>query len=158
MKNYVKAFLSIGLCLSFSCSFSQQNADTSKANKEALATLNDYFAALKENDISKAISYFSNTKDFLVFANGKAMNYEEFTAIARTTSSRIKKLLFRYDTIYIRNINENVVLITGPLHETVTDNNDRQVDFDVTASVILLKRDGQWKITYVTEVVQLVSN
>jgi hypothetical protein len=158
MKKYVKTLLSICLCLSFCYSFSQQIADTSKANNEALATLNNYFAALKENDISKAISYLSNTKDFLVFANGKAMNYEEFTAGARTTSSQIKKVLLRYDTIYTRNINENAVLITGPFHQSVTDTNDRQFDFDVTASVILLKRDGQWKLTYVTEIVRLVSN
>jgi hypothetical protein len=158
MKNYSKAFLSIGLCLLFSCSFSQQSPDTAKANKEALATLNDYFVALKENDISKAINFYANTKDFLVLANGKAMSYEEFTTSARTTSSQIKKLLLRYDKIYVRNIDESAVMITGPFHQSVIDTNDRQFDFDGTASVILLKRGGQWKITYVTQVVQPVSD
>lgn len=158
MKKYLKTFLSLGLCLSFSFSFSQPKADTAKANKEALTTFNDYLAAYKENDMSKAISYFSNSKDFLILTNGKAANYEEFTASARTFSSQIKKHVLRYDTIYIRNIDPNAVLIMGPLHESVTDTSDRQFELDVTASIMMLKREGQWKITYVTQVVQLKSN
>jgi hypothetical protein len=158
MKKYLKTFLSICLCLSFLYSFSQQNADTAKANKEALATLNGYSTALKEHDISKAISYLSNTKDFLVYDNGKAMNYEEFTAAIRTAFSQIKKTLVRYDTVYVRNIDENAVLITGSFHQSVTDANDREFDFNVTASFIVLKRDGAWKLTYSTVVSRPVSN
>jgi len=158
MKKYLKAFFLISLCLSFSYSFSQQNADTANDNKEALATLNGYFAALKEHDISKAISYFSNTKDFLVYVNGKAMNYEEFTTGLRTTFLQIKEIVVRYDTVYIRNIGGDAVLMTGLFHESFTDGNGKKFDFDITASVILLKRNGQWKVTYVTEVDHFVSN
>jgi ketosteroid isomerase-like protein len=158
MKNYLKAFLSIGLCLLFSCSFSQQNADTAKANKEVLATLNDYIAALRALDLPKTISYYSNSKDFLVYDNGKAWNYEEFTAGLKTAFSQIKKAVVSYDGIYLRNITENAVLTTGPFHQSLTDSNDREFDFDGTASFIWLKKDGQWKLTYATVVSQLVSN
>jgi len=158
MKKYLKAFFSISMCLSFFYSSSQQNADTAKDNKEALATLNGYLAALNEHDIAKAISYFSNTKDFLVYANGKGMNYEEFTTGLRTTFLQIRAMLVRYDTVYVRNIGGNAVLITGRFHESFTDVNGREFDFDITASSILLKRKGQWKVAYVTEVDQLVSD
>ena len=158
MNKHLKTFFSVGMCLSFFYSFSQQNADTAKDNKEALTTLNGYLAALKEHDISKAISYYSNTKDFFVYSDGKAMNYEEFTTGARATFLQIKEMLVRYDTVYVRNLGENAVLITGPFHETLTDMNDRKFDFDVTISVILLKRNGQWKVTYVTQVHHLVAN
>ncbi|GEO12149.1 nuclear transport factor 2 family protein [Segetibacter aerophilus] len=158
MKKYLRTFLSLGLCLSFSYSFSKPKADTAKANREAFATFNDYLAAYKENDMSKAISYFSNSKDFLILANGKAFNSEEFTASVRQFSPQIKKHVLWYDTIYIRNIDTNAVLIMGPLRESVTDTNDRQFELNVTASIMMLKREGQWKIAYVTQVVQPISN
>jgi hypothetical protein len=66
MKKHLKTFLLIGSSLSFSYSFSQSNADTAKANKEVLATLNNYITALKQLDLPKTISYLSNTQDFLV--------------------------------------------------------------------------------------------
>jgi hypothetical protein len=158
MEKYLRTFLSICLCLSFSYSFCQQNADTAKANKEALATLNNYTAALKEHDISKAISYLSNTKDFLVYDNGKAMNYEEFTVAIRAAFLQIKKTVVRYDIVYVRSIVENAVLITGSFHQSVTDANDKEFDFDVTASFIVLKRDGEWKLTYSTVASRLLSD
>jgi len=158
MKKHLKTLLLIGSCLSFSCSFSQQNADTAKANKEVLATLNNYIAALKQLDLSKTISYFSNTKDFLVYDNGKAWNYEEFTAGLKTSFSQIKKALVRYDSVYVRSIAENAVLTTGPFHQSLTSSDDRVFGFDGTASFIWLKREGQWKLTYATVVTQLVSN
>ena len=140
MKKYLKTFLLIGLCLSFLISFSQQNADTSKANKEVLATLNNYIAALKQLDLPKTISYFSNAKDFLVYDNGKACNYEEFTAGLKSSFSQIKKAFVSYDSIYVRSIAENAVLTTGPFHQTLTSSDDREFDFDGTASFIWLKR------------------
>lgn len=146
------------MCLSFSYSFSQQNVDTAKDNKEALATLNDYLNALKEHDISKAISYFSNTKDFLIYVNNTAMNYEEFITGLRTSFLQIKKMHVHYDTVYVRNTGEDAVLITGLFHQSITDMNDREFYFDITVSAILLKRNGQWKITYVTQVNHPVSN
>ncbi|MFL5743012.1 MAG: nuclear transport factor 2 family protein [Flavisolibacter sp.] len=158
MKKYLRTFLLIGLCLSFSYSFSQQNTDTTKANKEVLATLNDYISALKELDLSKTISYFSNAKDFLVYENGKAWNYQEFTAGLKTSFPQIKKAHVSYDSVYVRNIAENAVLTTGPFHQRLTDANNRELDFDGTASFIWLKREGQWKLTYATVVSRLVSN
>lgn len=158
MKKYLKTFLLIGLCLSVFYSFSQQNSDTAKANKEVLATLNDYIAALKRLDLSKTISYFSNSKDFLVFDNGKAWNYEEFTAGLKTSFSQIKKAFVSYDIIYVRSIDENAVLTTGPFHQTLTNSDDRVFNFDGTASFIWLKRDGQWKLTYATVVTRLLSD
>jgi ketosteroid isomerase-like protein len=158
MKKHLKTFLLIGSCLSFTCLFSQQDADTAKANKEVLAALKDYIAALKQLDLSKTISYYSNTKDFLVYDNGKAWNYEEFVAGLKTSFSQIKKALVSYDSIYIRSIAENAVLTTGPFHQTLTSSDDRDFDFNGTASFIWLKRDGQWKLTYATVVSQLVSN
>jgi len=129
-----------------------------KANKEALATLNGYSAALQEHDISKAISYLSKTKDFLAYDNGKAMNCEEFTAAIKTAFTQIKKTVVRYDTFYVRNIVENAVLITGSFHQNVTDANNKEFDFDVTASFVVIKGDGEWKLTYSTVVSRLVSN
>lgn len=158
MKKHVRTFLLIGSCLSFSYSFSQQNADTAKANQEVLATLNDYIAALRQLDLSKTISYYSNTKDFLVYDNGKAWNYEEFVAGLKTSFPQIKKAVVNYDSIYIRSIAENAVLTTGPFHQTLTSSDDREFDFNGTASFIWLKREGQWKLTYATVVTQLVSN
>jgi hypothetical protein len=158
MKKHLRTFLLIALCLSFSYSFSQQNADTARANKEVLATLSDYITALKQLDLSKTISYYSNTKDFLVCDNGKAWNYEEFVAGLKTSFSQIKKALVSYDRIYVRSIAENAVLTTGPFHQTLTNSDDRDFDFDGTASFIWLKREGLWKLTYATVVTQLVSN
>jgi ketosteroid isomerase-like protein len=163
-KNYIivtkrlKTFLLIGSCLSFSYLFSQQNIDTAKANKEVLATLKDYVAALKQLDISKTVSYYSKTKDFLVYDNGKAWNYEEFVGGLKTSFSQIKEALVSYDSIYVRSIAENAVLTTGPFHQTLTSSDDRDFHFDGTASFVWLKRDGQWKLTYATVVSQLVSN
>jgi ketosteroid isomerase-like protein len=154
MKKYFKSFFSISLCLVFYSSFGQETADTVKANRDALATLNNYLVAVKEHDVSKTLSYFSNTNDFLVYANDKAMNYEEFTTGIKTTFSQIKSLDLRFDNIYIRNINENAVWITGSFHQSVADVNNRQFDYNGTASLILLKRDGEWKITYVAQVVR----
>jgi hypothetical protein len=158
MEKYLKTFLLIGFCVSFFYSYSQPNADTAKANKEVLATLNNYITALKQLDLSKTISYFSNTNDFLVYDNGKAWNYEEFTAGLKTTFSQIKKAIVRYDSVYVRSIAENAVLTTGPFHQTLTDANDREFDYDGTASFIWLKKDGQWKLSYATVVSKLVSN
>jgi len=158
MTKHLKTFLLIGFCISFSYSFSQQNADTAKANKEVLATLNDYIAALKQLDLSKTISYFSNTKDFLVYDNGKAWNYEEFVAGLKTSFSQIKKAIVRYDSIYVRSIADNAVLTTGPFHQTLTTSDEREFNFDGTASFIWLKREGRWKLTYATLVTRLVSN
>ena len=69
MKRYLQTFLLIGLCLVSSYSFCQHNADTAKNNKEALAALNGDIGAIKEHDISKALSYYCNSKDFLVAFN-----------------------------------------------------------------------------------------
>lgn len=104
MKKYSKTFLLVSLCLSPFYLFSQQTVDTAKANNEVLAALNDYIAALNKLDLTKTISYFSNTKDFLVFDNGKAWNYEEFTDGLRSSFSQIKKALVRHDTVYVRSI------------------------------------------------------
>jgi hypothetical protein len=120
--------------------------------------LNDYIAALKLLDLSKTISYFSNSKDFLVFDNGKAWNYEEFTAGLKTSFSQIKKAFVSYDIIYVLSIDENAVLTTGPFHQTLTNSDDRVFNFDGTASFIWLKRDGQWKLTYATVVTRLLSD
>jgi hypothetical protein len=158
MSNYLKTFLLIWSCLSFSSSFSQQIADTAKANKEALATLNNYIAALKELNVIKAISYCSDSKDFLVYQDGNAMNYEEFTASIRTAFSQIKKAVVHYESVHVRHIAQDAVLITGPFHQTVSDPNDKEYDFEVTASFILLKREGQWKINYATVVSRLITN
>jgi hypothetical protein len=94
----------------------------------------------------------------LVYDNGKAWNYEEFVRGLKTSFSQIKKSLVTYDSIYIRSIAENAVLTTGPFHQTLTNSDDRDFDFDGTASFIWLKRDGQWKLTYATVVSQLVSH
>ena len=157
MNNYLKSLLSITLCFSSFCSFSQQIADTAKDNKEALAALNGYIDALQKLDIPKAISYCSNTPDFIVFENGKAMNYEEFTTNMRTNFPQAKKVLITSINVHVRNISANAVLITGLYHETATDVNDRVFDFDVITSSVLLKKDGQWKLSYVTDVVQPTS-
>jgi hypothetical protein len=158
MKKYLRTVFLISLCLSLSRLFSQQNVDTAMDNKEVLAILNSYTAALKEHDIAKAIGYCSNTKDFLVCVDGKAFNYEEFTSSLRTSFSQIKEMRVSSDTVYVRNIGPDAALITGVFHEGVTDMNNRQFEFDITISAIFLKRNGQWKITYVTQANRFVSN
>lgn len=158
MKKYSKTFLLVSLCLSPFYLFSQQTVNTAKANNEVLAALNDYIAALNKLDLTKTISYFSNTKDFLVFDNGKAWNYEEFTDGLRSSFSQIKKALVRHDTVYVRSIADKAVLTTGPFRQTLTSPDEREFNFDGTASFIWLKRDGQWKLTYATVVSRLVSN
>lgn len=158
MKKCLSTFFLIGLCLSFSRLFSQQDADTAMDNKEVLGILNSYTTALKEHDITKAISYCSNTKDFLVCVDGKALNYEEFTSSLKTSFSQIKEMHVSSDTVYVRNIGADAALITGLFHEGITDLNGMEFDFDITISAIFLKRNGQWKITYVTQANRFVSN
>lgn len=156
MKNYLKIFLLITFCFSFSCSFSQQNTDTAKTNKEVLNALNGYIAALKELNLSKTISYYSNTKDFLIYDNGKAWNYDEFTDALKNTFSQLKKATVSYNDFYVRNISENAVLITGSFHQSLTDTNDQQFNFDGTASFIWMKINGEWKLNYATVASRLV--
>lgn len=158
MTKYLRRILLVGIWVTFSTqSFSQKEAAMAEDIKEEILTvLNNYFAAVKERNPQKAISYYANTEDFLVYSDGKASNYEEYAKSVTDFLPKAKKVDIGFDTVYVRRISKDAALVTGAFHENFTDADNKDFAFSVTGSIILLKKQGQWKITYATAVYQPV--
>ena len=143
-------FLLVGFSISFN-SFSQ-SVEEKELNKEITNVLNEYYAAVNAQDVNKTISYCLNSPDFITYVNGRANNYEEWTNQVKAFLPTPKKIRYSFDTLYTRKISDDAVYVTGPFHQDMTDKDNKASLADITASMVLLKKNGEWKIAYATSV------
>jgi len=143
-------FLLIGFGISF-YSFSQSIEDK-ELNKEITNLLNEYYAAVNAQDVNKTISYYLNSPDFITYVNGKANDYEEWTNQVKVFLPTPKKIRYSFDTLYTRKIGDDAVYVTGPFHQDMTDADNKTSLADITVSMVLFKKNDEWKIAYATSV------
>jgi hypothetical protein len=138
-------FVFFALLLACTRSVSDQKEE---ARKAMITLMNSYNDALKERNVEKISSFFLRSPEFMIYADGKSLNYDDVVAQFRNVFPNFKSLENKWDTIFVSVLNSNAVAAAAPFHEVFTDKNGNITRLKGVATWIAVRVENNWKFIY----------
>jgi hypothetical protein len=110
--------------------------------------MQSFQAAAEERSADKIMILCQRSPGFLVYLDGKALNYDEFVHAGREVFHRFKNIQLKWDTIHVRVLGADVVAALTPFRGVLTDSNglDTRLKGEVTWTANRIA--GAWKLVY----------
>jgi ketosteroid isomerase-like protein len=149
-RSFYASLFAITIC-SLSCLAQSEKDDL---HKQILSWCKNYCAAVETQNVNEVISHYWKSPDFFVYAGGKMHTYDEYVAQVKSVLPQLKKVKLSFDTLYIRQLRPNHVVVAGPFKESFLNPEGKEMSFDIQVTWVLIKQDKKYKLAYATGVYQ----
>jgi ketosteroid isomerase-like protein len=139
------------LILPVFCLAQSNNDDT---QTQVFSMVKSYCTAVESQNVKEVISYYWQSPDFLFYVNGEMKMYDEWVAQIKSMLPYFKKVNLSFDTLYIRKLSSNRVIVAGPFQESFIDKEGIKASFKIDVTWVLIKQNNNYKIAYATGVYQ----